>query len=357
MKIIVDKIPADTPPEAHLYLVGNFNRWQPGVPVYRLQPQPDGTYEVTVPFMNRPVEFKVTRGTWETVEAAEDGSDRPNRKIKLPFPPKVMVQVANWTDLVTRPPRKHTASPQVQVLDSAFEMPELGRTRRIWLYLPIDYATSKKRYPVLYLHDGQNLFDAYYSFSGEWGIDETLDEMAQTGGPEVIVVGIEHGGEERLNELTPYKNPAYGGGDGKKYLQFIVQDLKPYIDEHFRTQPEAEHTGIGGSSLGGLISLYAAAHYPHVFGKAMILSPSLWFSDKIFNIAKKDFKNTRLVLLAGEQEGEEMIPRMRKLFEHLIAHGFPEDQIWYQTRPDGNHSEWFWRREFPEAFKWLYAKK
>ncbi|MDQ4139069.1 MAG: alpha/beta hydrolase-fold protein, partial [Bacteroidota bacterium] len=180
MKIIVDKIPDNTPTDAHLYLVGNFNRWQPGAPVYQLKPQPNGTYEVTVPFMNRPVEFKVTRGTWESVEAAEDGSDMPNREIKPPFPKEVFVQVANWTDLVVRPPRKHTASPQVQVLDEAFEIPELGRTRRIWLYLPINYSTSKKRYPVLFLHDGQNLFDAYYSYSEEWGVDETLDKMAET---------------------------------------------------------------------------------------------------------------------------------------------------------------------------------
>ncbi len=356
MKIIVDKIPENTPANAHLYLVGNFNRWQPGAPAYQLKPQPDGTYEVKVPIMNRPIEFKVTRGTWESVEAAKDGSDMPNRKIKLPSPAQVAVQVANWTDLVIRPPREHTASPQVQVLDAAFEMPELGRTRRIWLYLPLNYATSKERYPVLYLHDGQNLFDAFYSFTDEWGVDETLDEMAQTGGPQVIVVGIEHGGEERINELTPYKNPEYGGGDGQKYLQFIVQDLKPYIDAHFRTKTEPEHTGIGGSSLGGLISLYAAAHYPQVFGKAMVMSPSLWFSKKIFGVARKDFKNTRLVLLAGEQEGEDMVPQMRQLYEQLLAHGFPEEHIWYQTRADGDHSEWFWRREFPEAFKWLYAK-
>ncbi|CAA9257208.1 MAG: putative alpha-dextrin endo-1, 6-alpha-glucosidase [uncultured Adhaeribacter sp.] len=223
MRIIVKTLPAHTPAAPGLFLVGNFNKWQPGLPAYQMHLQTNGSYELILPPADQPIEFKVTRGTWETVETAADGSDLPNRVLAGPLPDSVTLQVANWADLVEKPPKKHTATPQVHVLDAEFPMTELGRTRRIWLYVPVDYNRKKKKYPVLYLHDGQNLFDAYYSYSGEWGVDETLDTLARTGGPQVIVVGIDNGGEERINELTPYANPEYGGGDGEKYLQFIVQ--------------------------------------------------------------------------------------------------------------------------------------
>ncbi len=138
----------------------------------------------------------------------------------------------------------------------------LPRTRRIWIYLPRSYASDiNRRYPVIYAHDAQNLFDSATSFSGEWGIDESLDNMPQ----ELIVVGIDNGGAARMDELTPYANDKYGGGQADDYLDFIVEKLRPYINSRFRTKPERENTAILGSSLGGLCSFYAAIRHEDIF--------------------------------------------------------------------------------------------
>jgi enterochelin esterase-like enzyme len=128
-----------------------------------------------------------------------------------------------------------TASTQVTVF--TLEAPQLQGQKKIWLYLPKDYATTSKKYPVLYMHDGQNLFDAKTSYVGEWNVDETLDSL----NAQVIVVGIEHGNDKRIDELTPYKNEKYGGGKADVYLNFIVNTLKPYIDQKYRTKTNYDH--------------------------------------------------------------------------------------------------------------------
>ena len=148
----------------------------------------------------------------------------------------------------------------------------------IWLYLPPDYATSTKRYPVIYMQDGQNLFDNKTSFSGEWEVDETLNKLHSEGDYGAIVVGIDNGGNKRLDEYSPWKNSSYGGGEGDAYIDFIVQSLKPYIDTNYRTLSAPEYTCIFGSSLGALIATYAAIKYPGIFGKAGAFSPAYWFN-------------------------------------------------------------------------------
>ena len=139
------------------------------------------------------------------------------------------------------------------------EAPQLKTTKKIWVYLPENYAAAiQKKYSVIYMHDAQNLFDAKTSFNGEWNVDEKLDSLKAP----VIVVGIEHGNDKRIDELTPFKNEKYGGGNADNYLDFIVTTLKPYIDKNYRTKTKAKNTIIMGSSLGGLVSYYAALKYP-----------------------------------------------------------------------------------------------
>ena len=144
--------------------------------------------------------------------------------------------------------QESTASKQVSTF--TIEAPQLKTSRKIWLYLPKNYESSTKKYPVIYMHDAQNLFDAKTSFAGEWNVDEKLDSLSA----QVIVVGIENGGDKRLEELTPYKNEKYGGGNAEKYLEFIVNTLKPEIDKKYRTKTDTKNTTIMGSSLGGLVS-------------------------------------------------------------------------------------------------------
>ena len=133
------------------------------------------------------------------------------------------------------------------------EAPQLKTSKKIWVYLPKDYAKQTRNYPVIYMHDAQNLFDAKTSYAGEWKVDETLDSLKMN----VIVIGIEHGNEKRLEELTPFKHDKHGGGNADAYLDFIVTTLKPHVDKTYRTKTKAKHTTIFGSSLGGLVSYYA----------------------------------------------------------------------------------------------------
>lgn len=159
-------------------------------------------------------------------------------------------------------------------------MPQLDRNRKIWLYLPPDYSTSTKNYPVLYMQDGQNLFDNATSFAGEWQVDETLNSLFAGGDYGAIVVGIENGGGERLNEYSPWNNPSYGGGLGDQYVAFLANTLKPYIDANYRTRPEPQFNALIGSSMGALISTYGATEFPNIFRKVGSLSPAVLVFDE-----------------------------------------------------------------------------
>ncbi|WP_188814398.1 alpha/beta hydrolase [Hymenobacter cavernae] len=258
-------------------------------------------------------------------------------------------------------PKPHTLTPNVTILTDSFTIPQLNRERRIWLYLPNDYATSQRRYPVLYLQDGQNVFDEATSFSGEWGVDETLSHLQATGQDQgCIVVAVDNDGKRRLDEYSPWRNEKLGGGEGSAYVEFVVKTLKPYLDSHYRTLPGREHTGIAGSSMGALISLYAALKYPDVFSKVGVFSPAFWFAEQpLFTFVRtaKIQLPMRFYFVAGAQEGEKMVPLMSAMRDSLRSLGVAEKDISYQVRADGKHSEWFWRREFPAAYQWLYAPK
>jgi metallo-beta-lactamase class B len=239
-------------------------------------------------------------------------------------------------------------------------MPQLGRTRRIWLFLPPDYATSTNTYPVLYMHDGQNVFDDATSFAGEWGVDETLDQLQALGDPGCIVVAIDNEGQHRMEEYQPdFKQN--DGGEGGKYLDFIIHTLKPYIDQHYRTRPDRINTGIAGSSLGGIISLYAALKYPDVFGRVCVFSAPLYMQPKLFDLAlqaKRLKPATRFYFLCGlmeTQPADRLAKLQQQMVESLVVAGFKLEDLRSVASPDGQHAEWFWRREFPAAYKWLFA--
>ncbi len=257
--------------------------------------------------------------------------------------------------------RRSTASPSVSVLSDSFPVRQLGRTRRVWLYLPPDYATSRRRYPVLYLHDGQNVFDAATSFAGEWGVDEALDSLHALGDSGIIVVAVDNGGRKRLDEYSPWRNPKYGGGEGDRYLEFLVHTLKPYVDRHYRTRPGADNTGIGGASMGGLISLYAGLKYPGVFGRTLVFSPSLWFAPDIFPLARQARPGAHLYFVSGARESGTDDPGAATrdqggMVAALKAAGFDVTQLRASVAEDGQHAEWFWRREFPAAYLWLFGR-
>jgi predicted alpha/beta superfamily hydrolase len=192
--------------------------------------------------------------------------------------------------------QQSTASKQVSTF--MIEAPQLHAKKKIWVYLPKNYFTSNKKYSVISMHDAQNLFDSKTSFAGEWNVDEKLDSI----NAQLIVIGIEHGNDKRMDELTPYKNEKYGGGNADAYLDFIVKSLKPQINRTYRTKTKSKNTVIMGSSLGGLVSFYAVLKYPKIFGKAAVFSPSFWFSDKIYGLADESIKmKSKIYLLCGDK--------------------------------------------------------
>lgn len=253
--------------------------------------------------------------------------------------------------------KKSTAAENVHVISEKFEIPQLNTTRRIWIYLPPNYKKSTKKYPVMYLHDGQNLFDDKTSYAGEWQIDETLNRMTKDEKLATIVVGIDHGDEKRIEELSPFKNEKYGGGKGDLYLQFIVENLKPYIDENYRTKTSKKFTTLGGSSLGALISVYGAVKYPDVFGKVLAFSPAFWFNSKDLNdyisAQKINLKNQKYYFIQGKFEDEGMDLETQKVIDQLKLKKVKASQIYFKEDEKGKHNEFFWRRAFPEAFLWL----
>jgi predicted alpha/beta superfamily hydrolase len=258
------------------------------------------------------------------------------------------------TQNITRP-----YYPIIEVLDEAYEIAQLGRKRRIAVLLPHNYHETDKAYPVLYLHDGQNLFDEYAPY-GNWGVDKTLERLASQGLGDVIIVAIDHGGMLRIQEYLPYTTPRYTEAEGNLYLKFMLDDLKPMIDQKYRVKPDRKSTGIGGSSLGGLISLYAGFKYPEVFGNLMIFSPSLWISEEIYQLANnfEPYHATDIYLYAGGMESANHYAQVARLDSILQdKRRFEHFNVIFSHNPTGQHKEIHWGEQFPLALKWLYYSK
>jgi predicted alpha/beta superfamily hydrolase len=233
--------------------------------------------------------------------------------------------------------------------------PQLGNERDLLVYLPPSYDTSGRPYPVIYMHDGQNLFDPTTSFAGEWAVDQTL-EAASEEGVETIVVAIPNTGSERANEYSPFRDEKNGGGKGELYLRFIVETVKPLIDAEFRTRPDREHTGIAGSSLGGLISLYAFFRYRHVFGFAGVMSPALWFAKHALLdwVARQPFAGGRIYIDVGMKEGQQTLDDVLRLRDILEAKGYRNlNDLLCVVDTAGDHSERAWARRVRRVLAFL----
>jgi predicted alpha/beta superfamily hydrolase len=250
------------------------------------------------------------------------------------------------------------ATVPLEVLEGV-RSPELGNARDVLVYLPPSYRRGGRRsYPVLYMHDGQNLFDPETSFAGDWGLGRAMEGAARRG-LEAIVVGVPNMGAERVDEYSPFHDAAAGGGGkGDSYAAFVAETLKPLVDERFRTRPSREQTAIAGSSMGGLISLYALFRYPATFGAAGVLSPSLWFAGgAIFSeIERSGFVPARIYLDIGTLEGPTHVANARRMRELLLAKGYRlgHDLRWLESRC-GRHDERSWGRRFARALPFLLA--
>jgi alpha-glucosidase len=237
------------------------------------------------------------------------------------------------------------------VQEFSITAPQLHGDKLVWVYLPAGYDANGSGYPVIYMHDGQNVFDHTESYKREWHIEEKLNDLHS----EAIIVGIEHGGDKhRIDEMTPYANDTHGGGHADDYLDFMISTLKPYVDSHYNTLKDKSQTTIFGSSVGGLISFYALLKYPEVFGNAGVFSPSFWFSEAIYTfIESVDKIEGRIYLMAGDHESTAMIPDMERMEQLILERVAHPDQIQKRIIHNGHHNEKLWRKAFPEAYRWL----
>ncbi|NNC93969.1 MAG: T9SS type A sorting domain-containing protein [Chitinophagales bacterium] len=361
LTIIVDSVPPNTPAVDNIYIAGDFQGWDPGDIAYRLTYDTvESKYWITINPTPPTIKYKFTRGSWTSVEGNENGGFRPDRTLSFANGDTAYHTVLSWEDLGGGGGCNSTAGPTVTVYDSAFFIPQLNRFRRVWVYLPSDYNSTNRRYQTLYIHDAQNVFDDCTSFIGEWEVDESLDALELAGDSNIIVVGIDNGGVERIDEYSPWINTSFGGGDGDDYMKFIVETLKPNIDSNFRTKPQREFTGLMGSSMGGLISFYGVLKYQDVFSKGGIFSPSFWFAPDSLMHFMKDHPKThdiKFYMLMGGMEGSNPVNTMLSIADSLKTIGFSESEIMTSVPADGQHSEWFWKREFPSAYQWLYWNK
>jgi len=353
-------------PSAHkndgVFVAGNFNKWNPGDSAYHFFYENNKLVLEIKNLQANTYQFKFTRGNWKKVESTSKGIDVANKQVQLSADTTLQYEIAGWKDDY-RIEQKHTTTANVHILDTAFFMPQLSRTRRIWIYLPQGYKETKKHYPVMYLQDGQALFDEITSAYGdEWGVDECLDSLIAKGKAACIVVGIDNSSTTRMNEYNPYgftwkdsTNSRYFAPEGDQYIEFLTQTLKPFIDKKYRTLPAKENTIIAGSSMGGLIAYYAALKYPGVFGKAGIFSPSFWTAPqiKLFTDSAGNNVSGKFFFYAGEKESESMVTDMNEVAEKLGS--ISDAMIYSVIDAEGKHNEKAWRKWFAEFYVWMMA--
>lgn len=354
--LVVDTLPAGTPESAIIYVAGDFQGWDPGHPEYVLTRDENGSYHITLDSLipGTVYHYKFTQGSWETVEKSWNGKEIENRTFEFGKDRIQTASIQGWALAEDAP--LSTASWNVALLSEDFYMPQLDRYRRIWVYFPPGYDSTTMRYPVIYMHDGQNLFDNLTAYSGEWGVDETLNRLASLGYRVPLVIGIDNGGIARINEMSPWQNPEYGGGEGDAYIDFIASTLKPWVDSTFRTHTGSAGTALAGSSLGGLISCYGTLKYPGVFGRCGALSPAYWFvKDSLLSafgtLSNKDY--FRIYQNSGTLEEEKNIQLLGQM-ESALLQTFSCD-VHTTFIEGGQHDEQTWQQDFGQAYLWLFG--
>lgn len=365
--VVVTEAPASHRNEI-FYMTGIFNKWQPGEAGDRLLQVENNQYTITINNVPKGLfEYKFTRGDWKTLECTSDGRLVAPRSATIQKDTTIYCKIAGWRDDFP----VSTASPQVQLLDSSFYIPQLQVHRRIWIYLPRDYAVGKKKYPVLYMHDGQDVFDEATSEGRlgplEWGVDEVMDEVANP----CIVVAIGHHEDKngRLREYYVHPNKDFPEVYGKAYLDFIVNNLKPFIDTHYRTLQDKQNTWMAGGSMGGLVTLYAGLLHPGVFGRLGVLSPSIWQDEgntgkEIASVKQINaIKDQYYYFYAGDNENR-IKPDGSRVQMHLDVHTATQflkekanPTMKVTIYPTGRHGAWYWRLAFPALYQWISTGK
>jgi predicted alpha/beta superfamily hydrolase len=354
----VVRVPEDTPPDPTLYLTGDalpLGRWQ--ADAVRLDRWGDGTHRARVALPHGAhAHYLVTRGRWRDVEGSGRGREIPSRVITADRHLVVDVNVAGWGRAGVR-------------YHPEFGSRFLCHPRPVAVALPPGYdLRPDRRYPVFYLHDGQNLFDAATAFAGvAWQCDETADRLARAGEiAPVILVGVGNT-PDRLAEYGPVRTGRRprGPDPARAYGRFLVEELKPYVDATYRTLTGPGDTAVGGSSMGGLISLHLCRWHPEVFGGCAAVSPSLWWDREYYLRSVRDWplRGCKIWLDMGGREGNSThamsanVRRARRLAAAFRELGFEEGRGFrYAEFPDAGHNESAWGERFDQVLRFLFVR-
>lgn len=358
-KVVAQSVPAGS----KLFITGSHEKlgeWNPGA--VALERQEDGSWTGTFAFeVGSRLEYKITRGSWETEAVSADGVVPGNSVLNVRSNETVRIVVANWNDILHKDVVRKVEGQITGVVKYHRQMEGEGiKPRDVIVWLPPSYdAKTEKRYPVLYVHDGQNVFDPATSFLGaDWQIDETADRLIREGKmQEIVVVGIYN---------TVDRGPEYSDSvKGHAYMRFIVEKLKPFIDKEYRTMPEREHTAVMGSSMGGLISFLLVWNYPQVFSQAACLSPA--FVDKDINAnvvpaVENDSGGSKKIRIYMDNGGvgldSHLQPGCDAMLRALQAHGFKmgENLEWYSD-PEAEHNERAWSKRVWRPLLFMFGIK
>lgn len=341
-------VPVDTPAVPEVHVAGDFQSWDPTAESHRLTRVQPHRWQATFRLPAGPIEYKYAREDWSRVEKGQAGEEVTNRRAVIEADITLEDEVASWNDRPTRPSTITGDVRQIEALD-----------RPVWVYLPPGYEENPNRkYPVLYMLDGQNLFDVRTSFLTEWRVDESAERLIREGEmAPLIIVGIANAGGDRLIEYTPWVDDGRGGGSGHRHLQAIVDELMPVIDRDFRTLTQTASTGIAGSSLGGLMAAYAGFAFRSEFGRVAAISPSIWWNnERLVTFVEVGSRPLTMPFYADmgtlENGG---IPALRRLRAALVHAGFVEGKDLFIKEFEGaGHNENSWSARMPDILKRLF---
>jgi predicted alpha/beta superfamily hydrolase len=347
--------PQTMPDTAKVYIAGNhaqLGNWQPDV--VALTKENGGSWSRTFSFKSgEKIEYKFTRGSWDNEAVSAEGVVPPNSVLHVRNDTTIVVEIASWKDL------RHKVEGQITgAVKYHRNMAGEGiRPRDVIVWLPPSYDSSQKRYPVLYMHDGQNVFDPRTSFMGvDWQADEVADSLIRTGKmEEIIIVGVNNSSDRTQDYSDTEK--------GRAYMKFLATTLKPFIDANYRTKPQREHTATMGSSMGGLISFLLVWHHPETFSQAGCLSPAFIAPfDGAVQMAKNDKGADKKIRIYMDNGGVALDSVLQSGCEAMLRaleqKGFKRGKNleWFHDR-EAEHNEAAWARRLWRPMLFMFGRK
>jgi predicted alpha/beta superfamily hydrolase len=377
--------------ESPIYVPSSHNGWNPADQNMKMTRRSDMRWQIVLPKpeLDSKMAFKFARGSWDLVEVDAKFADIENRMLPLvdasklgpDEKPVIELVIEGWKDHSPAEPAKLAMNPYRPIVVSAGAIKRVEvvggggfiKPRDLLVWLPPGYddaANAKRTYPVLYMQDGQNIFEKLPGLPAEWGADETAAKLIADKKIEpIIIVAIPNTGAGRMNEYSPVAILDGVTPRGAEYVDFLVREVKPRIDSAFRTKPDAANTAVGGSSLGGLISLEAATEHPEVFGKVLAESTPLVSKNRAaFNYfaKKKDWPKLVYFGMGGMEAGKDAADKTlngqyaasaQAFGELLKGHGFSNSTLMIKIDPDAVHNEEAWAKRFPDALMFLFPPK